>query len=250
MSAESFAKICKGIRPYTEFVYLHVMGEPLSHPQLKEILDEAFKNDLRVIITTNGTLLKKREELLLSHEAVHKINVSLHAFEANDIGRSIDGYIDDCTSFGKKAEGRRIVCYRLWNEGGANGLNEKIVKKLKEAFGQFVPERKGVRLADKVYLESDSKFDWPSPDGPERSAVFCYGLRDHIAILCDGTVVPCCLDNNGTVALGNIFESQLSEIIEGIRAQNIYNGFSNGVAVESLCKGCGYAERFKRKGSV
>lgn len=246
MSAESFAKICKGIRPYTEFVYLHIMGEPLSHPQLKEILDEAFKNDLRVIITTNGTLLKKREELLISHKAVHKINVSLHAFEANDIKMSFDDYLNGCIEFGQKAQGRVITVYRLWNGGGANELNEKIIERLKTAFSAFEHERKGIRLSDRIYLENAERFDWPDIDGAEECPTFCYALRDHLGILCDGTVVPCCLDSEGNISLGNIFQNSIDDIINGQRAQNIYDGFSRGIAVEKLCKCCKYAKKFQK----
>ena len=91
------------------------------------------------------------------------------------------------------------------------------------------------------------KFQWPDIkiDTLEEK-VFCHGLRNQMGILVDGTVVPCCLDSDGNLPLGNIFEKSLKEILEGERAINIYNGFSRRVAVEDLCKRCGYATRFKK----
>ena len=97
----------------------------------------------------------------------------------------------------------------------------------------------------RVYLEHGDKFDWPdlsAEDGGDQ--VFCYGLRDQIGVLCDGTVVPCCLDHEGDLALGNLLEQDLAEILESPRARAICHGFAQGVAAEELCRKCGYARRF------
>ena len=81
-----------------------------------------------------------------------------------------------------------------------------------------------------------------APDGGEK--VFCYGLRDQLGVLCDGTVVPCCLDHEGDIVLGNLFQEDLDAILASPRAQAIYRGFSDGKAAEELCRRCGYARRF------
>ena len=246
MSAAEFSSIAPKLRPYSDFLYFHLMGEPLCHPDLETFLNIAGEHGFKVIITTNGTLLKKRGDALLSHPAVHKINVSLHAFEANDLSMSFDKYIDSCLEFAKRAEGKKIVVLRLWNEGGRNDLNEKIVSKIKESFSDWVNEKHGVRLGNKVYLEYGDKFEWPDLScTDEGDNVFCYGLSDQIGILADGTVVPCCLDHEGDIALGNIFESSMEEILAGERATAISESFKNHKATEELCRKCGYARRFK-----
>ena len=102
----------------------------------------------------------------------------------------------------------------------------------------------GTGIVQGIFLEYGEKFDWPDPDAGEHSVSFCRGLRDHLGVLCDGTVVPCCLDADGTLALGNLFASDLHSILEGPRARAIYDGFSRRQAVESLCQRCGYAARF------
>ena len=111
---------------------------------------------------------------------------------------------------------------------------------------EWVNERRGPRIGQRVYLEYGDKFDWPdltAPDGGEK--VFCYGLRDQLGVLCDGTVVPCCLDHEGDIRLGNLFEEDLQDILESPRAKALYDGFSCGKAAEELCRRCGYARRFK-----
>ena len=111
--------------------------------------------------------------------------------------------------------------------------------------GNWVQERRGIRIGERIYLEHGDKFDWPDLNAPDGgNAVFCYGLRDQIGVLCDGTVVPCCLDHEGDLALGNLFHQQLEEILESDRAKAIYQGFSNRKAPEPLCRRCGYARRF------
>ena len=246
MSASEFSSIAGKLRPYSDFIYFHVMGEPLCHPDLEKLLDVAGAEGFKVIITTNGTLLGKRGDVLLSHPAVHKVNLSLHAFEANDIPMSFDDYIGSCLEFAKSAEGKRIVVLRLWNEGGENELNEKIIDKIKRKFADWVCEKHGIRIGDRIYLENGDKFEWPDLAAvDEGDNLFCYGLCDQIGILADGTVVPCCLDHEGDIALGNIFETDMEEILASERATAIYEGFKNHRATEELCRKCGYARRFK-----
>ena len=136
--------------------------------------------------------------------------------------------------------------YRLWNQGGADELNESILNQMKLYFYEpWVQERQGVRIADRTYIEHGDKFDWPDLSAPEGdSKVFCYGLRDQLGILCDGTVVPCCLDHEGDLSLGNIFIEEMDSILASERAHKIYQGFSKKEAMEPLCRRCGYARRF------
>lgn len=246
MTEEEFSSLLPKLRPWTDYLYFHLMGEPLCHPNLARFLELAGQAGFKVIITTNGTLLKRTTDILLSSPALHKVNISLHAFEANDLAVSFEQYLTDCISFGKAAEGKKIVVFRLWNQGGADELNEKILTALEQQFPKpWTEGRKGIALGDKIFLEYGDKFDWPdlgAQDGGER--VFCYGLRDQIGVLCDGTVVPCCLDHEGDLALGNLHQQGMEDILSSSRAKAIYSGFSGHTAVEELCRKCGYARRF------
>ena len=245
MTPEAFSRLAPKLRPYTEYLYFHLMGEPLCHPQLGEFLDIAHRQGFRVILTTNGTLLSQ-QQALLSSPALHKVNISLHAFEANDLAVPFDAYLHDCFAFGQAAKGDKLVVYRLWNHGGADRKNQQILSGLRAAFPEeWVKEQQGTRIAHRTYLEYGDKFDWPDLTAAEGSGhVFCYGLRDQLGILCDGTVVPCCLDHEGDLALGNIFETNLADILNSPRATAIYEGFSKKEAAEELCRKCGYARRF------
>ena len=247
MTPEDFAKLLPKLRPYTEFLYFHIMGEPLCHPHLAEFLEMAHGQGFRVILTTNGTLLAKQQEMLLSAPGLHKINISLHAFEANDLAVPFEEYLSDCFRFGKAAEGKKLVVYRLWNKGGADAKNEEILSAMEKAFPKpWVVENRGTRIADRVFLEYGEKFDWPDLGALEGSEkLFCYGLRDQLGVLWDGTVVPCCLDHEGDLALGNLFDREMEEILQSPRAKAIYEGFSRKEAVEKLCRRCGYARRFE-----
>lgn len=234
------------LRPYTDYLYFHLMGEPLCHPKLSTFLELAHKHGFRVILTTNGTLLSKKQDLLLSAPGLHKVNISLHAFEANDLAVPFETYLNGCFVFGKAAEGSILVSYRLWNNHGQDEKNGQILEALEQYFPKpWIAERHGIRIGERVYLEHGDKFDWPdltAPDGG--SFVFCHGLRDQIGVLADGTVVPCCLDHEGDIALGNLFEQSLAEILNSPRAKAIYDGFSQRRATEELCRRCGYARRF------
>lgn len=246
MSGEEFRTLLPKLRRYTDFLYFHLMGEPLLHPKLETFLKLAGEAGFRVILTTNGTLLPKQQEMLLDAPGLHKVNVSLHAFEANDLAMPFEDYLSGCFSFGKAAEGKKLVAYRLWNNGGQDEKNVEILETLERFFPKpWVAERRGTRIGERIYLEYGDKFDWPDLSAADGgSGVFCHGLRDQIGILCDGTVVPCCLDHEGDIALGNLFRQSMEEILESPRAKALYDGFSQRKAAEELCRRCGYARRF------
>ena len=246
MTEDEFSFLLPKLRLYSDYLYFHLMGEPLCHPLLERFLALAGDAGFKVILTTNGTLVSKKQQILLSAPGLHKVNISLHAFEANDLSIPFEEYLHGCFSFGKAAEGNKIVVYRLWNNGGADARNQQILDCMETFFPKpWKEDRRGVRLGDKVFLEYGDKFDWPDLTAPEGSCkVFCYGLRDQIGVLCDGTVVPCCLDHEGDLALGNLFHEEMDAILETSRAKAIYDGFTDRTAAEELCRKCGYARRF------
>ena len=251
MSEEEFKLLLGRIEGKARYLFLHLMGEPTLHPRLPQFIRAARERGFLPAITTNGSLLVKRGAELL--EALpYKISISLHAPEANE-AFSAEGYLDSCIAFAKEAAARGcIIALRLWNLGsGAD--NAPILDALHAAFPDEWRDLRGGsshRLASHIFLEWGERFDWPDLAAPECAPDadrFCYGLRDQIGILADGTVVPCCLDAEGTLALGNLFTAGLDEILASPRARAIYDGFTRRRAIEPLCRKCGYAARFSRQ---
>lgn len=256
LTPEQFRILAGRLRPHTEYLYLHLMGEPLLHPQLEQLLETGEELGFRLMITTNGTLLPRRGELLCSSSAVHRVSISLHSFEGNEGGdEDLGGYLDGCFAFAQQAaEAGKRCALRLWNlDGaeteGANAQNEAILQHMARYFHRPWKEGwQGVTLAPNVYLEWGERFEWPDLEAGEHvGRAFCRGLRDQVGVLWDGTVVPCCLDHEGDIPLGNLYDQSLEEILESPRARAIYEGFSQGRAAEELCRKCGYARRFVSK---
>ena len=140
-----------------------------------------------------------------------------------------------------------IVVIRLWNKGCDNDRNKDALEFLKRNLeGEWKENTKGLRIREKLFLEWGDRFEWPDSEAEDYGCqMTCYGMRDHFGILCDGTVVPCCLDSDGVIRLGNIFEENLGEILNSPRAKAIKEGFEQRRAAEALCRRCGYARRFK-----
>lgn len=246
MTREEFLILAKKIRPHAEYLYFHLMGEPLLHPALGDFLIIAGELGFKVMLTTNGTLLREKTSLLCESPALIKINISLQSFEAN-AGGELAAYLDGCIAFAERANAAGKRCeFRLWNRNGLESLNPAIEAGLEAAFPKpWKQSREGWQLRDKLWLEPGDRFDWPDMSAEDRGeSCFCYGLRDQIGVLCDGTVVPCCLDHEGDVPLGNLFTQELDEILSSPRAQGIREGFSRRRAAEELCRRCGYARRF------
>lgn len=245
MAEAEYARVLQQLTGKTQYIYHHLMGEPLIHPLLPRFIQMARQAGFHPMITTNGTLLDSRGDALLGN-GLHKVNISLHSFEGGQPDSHRD-YIDKVAEFAEKAnKDGTLISLRLWNNGCDEGRNQITLALLREKLsGQWVKNTRGYRIRDGLFLEWGDRFVWPDLNAPSYGQqVFCYGLQDHFGILCDGTVVPCCLDSNGAVALGNVFQEELSDILSSHRAKAIADGFRRRTAAEELCRRCGYAQRF------
>ncbi len=255
MSVAEFERILQNIKPYTDYICLHVLGEPLLHPQLTQMLQAAHQGGFKVNITTNGTLLAKQQNTLLQAPALRKVSVSLHSLETNDTTLRT-AYLHDVAAFATAAPMHDVLCeLRLWNLGVDSIDNHDIFTPLCDALGLDAPtataalatitQTGGITLKPKLFLGKAARFAWPSLDAQStQQPIFCHALRNQAAILCDGTVVPCCLDSKGDMPLGNVFDTSFGDILASARATAIYDGFSRRKPAEELCKRCGYATRF------
>ena len=245
LTTEEFSLLLGKLRPWTDYLDFHLMGEPLCHPELETFLALAGDMGFRVILTTNGTLLERRQEVLLAAPGLHKVNISLHAFEANDLSTPFEEYLHGCIRYGLAVAGQKLTVFRLWNEGGADARNIQILEAIHRAFPEpWITERRGTRIGDRVYLEFGEKFDWPDLEAEDLGEqCYCYGLRDQIGVLCDGTVVPCCLDHEGDIPRGNLLREDMETILARPAAKEILEGFQNRKAPHPLCRRCGYARQ-------
>ena len=245
MSLEEFEVILNKIKDYTDYIYLHVKGEPLVHKNIIEFINKANEYNLKVNLTTNGVLFNKYAKELGKCKNLNKINFSLHS-ENNK-----SNYLEDIFDNIKYLSKDTTVIYRLWTLKN-NELDEKstkIVDKIKEYYNlspetvDKIKNTNNIKISSRIFVDKDNEFIWPTVNN-HKSEGFCYGLSTHIAILVDGTVVPCCLDSNGVIELGNIFTDSLEDIINSNRYQNLLKSLRDRKPCEELCRSCVFKERF------
>ncbi len=258
MTPAEFDHTLRQIGDFTDYLALHLLGEPLLHPDLALLLANCHDHGKQVNLTTNATLLRQTGDTLLASPALRQINISLHSFENTEDCAPLHAYLDDVFSFIHEAMAKNAIyiSLRLWNlrDSGTASVgepNRQLMQRLEDFFALPIPisasltPGQGIRLAPKVFLSQELEFNWPnalSSDQGERG--FCRGLRDHIGILADGTVVPCCLDAEGDIPLGNIHQQGLREILDSDRARRMRDGFSRQQVIEDLCRRCTYRQRF------
>lgn len=255
MTFEEFNLLTDKLRGKVCFLYFHLMGEPLLHPLLPEFITMAREKGFKTVLTSNGTLLHRAMNLL--DTLPHKVQLSLHSHESNARGELAE-YMDEVMSFSTQAAKRgTCVVLRLWNQGGRDQENEEVMRLIERYVPKPWHERSdGFRLCDNLYLEFDRKFQWPdvkegkieTKDASDSAVtekaegtkpqLFCKALLKQIGVLVDGSLVPCCLDHNGDVVLGNLFQQSLEEILASPRAQALVEGFRHHIASESLCQNC------------
>ncbi|MCL7488965.1 MAG: radical SAM protein [Desulfobulbaceae bacterium] len=263
MQPSAFEEILRKITASTGYVSLHVLGEPLLHPDLGVLLGKCHDHGLMVNLTTNGTLLSRNRSVLLEQSGLRQINISLHSFEQQDCESALDSYLGRIFAFIAAAVPATtlLVNLRMWNlkqtaTPEEQVLSSLVLRRLERHFGlpvpliADIPTGRGIILAPQVFLSRECNFTWPHGPAPDLGAHgYCRGLRDHVAILVDGTVVPCCLDAEGDIPLGNILHSSLAEILAGPRAAAIRAGFARQRVIDPVCRRCTYRQRFRHNNS-
>lgn len=246
ITPDRFKTVCEKLVGITEYLYLHIMGEPTTHPELSMLIGIAKSYGFKVAITTNGTRLGSVCDKLIA-ALPYKVNISIHSFEEGTNDEYLS-YINNCLDFAEKAsESGILTVLRLWNRGYDEGRNINTLEIMKDRFkNEWTYGERGARIHHRLHLEYGDRFDWPDMSRDSLGErVFCHGLGDHFGILVDGTVVPCCLDREGDIPLGNIYDDTAENILNSPRAKAIIDGFKNKCAKEPLCQRCGYSRRFK-----
>ena len=260
MELPFFKTVLTELKPYTDEIALHVMGDPMVLSNLRDYLDSAHALGLKVMITTSGFYLDEVRRRTLFHPALRQVNISLNSFNKNSVSRSFEAYMEPILALCNEKLSKNkefFINLRVWNLDEAlseRAFNRQLFALLERHFGiepiqdQMSGERQSIRLAYKVLLHFDRYFEWPSLQNSPVGDGYCQALEKQIAVLADGRVVPCCLDGEGIITLGNLHETNLDKILQSERATLIRDGFDRAICTEELCQKCSYKVRFKTKG--
>lgn len=243
MTPEFFASLLPQLKPFARELFFHVMGEPTLHPELKTFLDLAHEAHFKVNLTTNGTHLIHT----LFHPAIRQINFSLQSITHLERLDQLLLWLETATQI-------RPDCFynlRLWNHH-QNVNHEPFLKCLAQFYHLEIQQLKfdqihhQVKLKKNIFLHHQSLFSWPKIDPTVLTpqASYCLGLIDQFAILSNGIVTACCLDSQGTIALGNSHTQSLKSILNSPRALAMIEGFTQQKNIEKLCQHCTYRLRF------
>ena len=261
ISLPFFEHLLEELSSYTKEIALHMGGDPLTLSNLSAYLDICEQKNIKVMLTTSGYYLNKHDLTTFMHPAIKQINLSLNSYNKNSMPLSFEAYMKPiialCHLKHEKNNKALFINLRLWNMDESHSekaFNEMLFSFLEESFKitldtQTIYDEKprSVRLTEKILLHFDGYFEWPSLESNHYSQGACLGLRSHFGILSNGDVVPCCLDKDGLMVLGNVQHEPLKNILNSPRAQAIIQGFNNHQAVELVCQNCSYKDRFKEQ---
>ena len=261
MSLEKFDDLNVQLKPYTKELAYHIVGDPLVLTNLNEYLNISLKHDLKVNITTTANNINDKHYEALLNPTIKQINFSINSYNANSHKKTLDEYLNpilDFVKFAQKQNHEYFINFRIWNldeEKSAKEFNTKVFNKINEAFNTdinieevYKQRPKNIRIDRKIFFNFDEYFNWPSLNNEIVSTKgFCYGLDSHFGILTNGDVIPCCLDQNACVKLGNTNNTQIDDILNSKRVKDIQNGFKKNILVEELCQKCEYRTRFDKK---
>lgn len=233
MDFDDFKIILDKIKNHTNYLYFHILGEPLMHKDINKFIDYASSN-FKINITTNGYLIKRIE----NNKNIRQLNISLHDYSEKYL-IPLKKYMNDIFKVIDKLKENTYISLRIWTN---NKYNKKIIEIINKRYNKMIELediKKNINLDHNIYLSFSKLFIWPDLDNNYYNEIgTCYALKDHIGILVDGTIVPCCLDSKGIIKLGNIFSDELDNILKQKRVLKMLDGFKNNKKEEELCKKC------------
>lgn len=235
MTIQNFKIILSKIKNYTNYIYLHILGEPLLNPKLNEFILLASNEGFNINITTNGYLIDKIKD----NKNIRQVNISLHSFDVKynvELKKYLNNIFD---SVEKLIKNDTYVSLRLWVK---NKYSEDIINEVNNYYKVNIT--KNTKIKENLFFNFEKQFIWPDLNNSYyNKSGKCYGLTDHIGILVDGTIVPCCLDTLGIINLGNIFKEEIDEILNKKTVIKMIEGFKNNKKEMELCKHCNFLER-------
>ncbi len=248
MPLELFEKVCKEVAPLTPIITLHVLGDPCKLKNLNRYLNVAKRFSLKVDLVTSGVYLHDFETLL--QDIIYQISISLDAGLDNHNKINQHRYIQKILEFCRyKFEKNSEVFLNLRIQDSTLDKHQNLIKPFLESFEcvslESLKTQDRARLFKKSFLNIQKTFKWPNlnaqnPLNQESKIPYCYGLIKQVAILSNGVVVPCCMDTQAHINLGDLNHMPLKDILNSQKAMAIKTHFLKGEALELLCKNCSY----------
>ena len=238
ITVDRFKILLDNLKSYTKYLYFHLMGEPLIHPYINELIDIASNNKFNINITTNGYFIDRIKD----NKNIRQINISLHSFDETK-NKSLDEFLNNIFEAVDILSTNTYISYRMWTN---NKYKDEIIKRIEEYYNVKIDGH--TKIKENIFFDFDTEFIWPDiNNGYYNEEGSCQGLSSHIGILVDGSVVPCCLDYDGNLTLGNIYEDSLDNILKSERAVNMLDNFKNNKKTEEMCKHCNFYDRIVNK---
>ena len=272
MNLEFFRKAVAESTHHTNLITLHILGDPLCVENLEQYLAVAKNANLKVEITTSGANLANLGDFdLLLNAPIKQVNFSLDALNELENRDFLLARIIDFCKYKRQIQSEIFVNLRIQKRA----RNRDLVAFLEREFGDFgvknleryLCDSQGkkcesrVKLGKKIIIDFREVFAWnlkgldcfgdKSPRNDKSFAEFthgtCLALKTHIGILANGEIVPCCMDSQGILSLGNIKYTTLDLALKSKKAQEMLNGFRQNRIIEPFCKVCDYRKVFDSK---
>ncbi|MCX5784478.1 MAG: radical SAM protein [Elusimicrobia bacterium] len=254
MPIKTFENAAKQAGELAEVISLHVLGEPLTHPEFPAILACCTRLGLKLNLVTNGTMLENFPPAVFAEKCLSQISISLQALSCLPAaGRETE--IGRLARFALSKPPGLTIGFRL-RSGGEETFFRETLKSLLAAFARGGrPEADFVKLGEGIFLNFGGIFGWPRPFGPNvknpkgrgwpggeggKAKHGCLGLRHHFGILSDCRVVPCCADFDGRLAIGNINDNTLAHILGSAEALALRKSIAGITPMPAYCSSCGF----------
>lgn len=243
LSLDKFKEYIPQIKEYTNYIYLHVLGEPLLHKDINSFLDILDEYNMNLQLVTNGLLLDKHLDIL-NHKCLRKLSISIHSINNlninDDYFKTIDYIIENNND--------KYIELRFYDYDNLDNRIKSYLNDLKQRYGlKETGKNNSYKLKDNVYIFTTDLFKWPNINDEYTGDIGkCHGLKDQLAILCNGDVTSCCLDTSGINKLGNLNEKSLSQILNSDLYINSLNDLNNNKLSLPLCQHCTYHYRFDK----
>ena len=229
MTLEQYYLLAGKIKPYVQYLYLHLWGEPMLNRNIYSMIRHASRFT-KTNISTNANFLDVNKAHDLISSGVTDIIVSIDGVtqpvyekhrRQGDVSAALKGLVYLANFNEKLGKPARIIPQYIVFEHNVHEM---------QAFKAICNEL-GLNASFKApYLRADSvlkasgipEYTRQIKEEPElrkREMKKCPSARETMTILLDGQVVACCYDHNGVTNFGNLYTQGVEEVWNSPAAQ-------------------------------
>ena len=174
MTVDAFATLLLKLRPWTDYLYFHLMGCAIRS---LGISSSRGRCGLQGDSLPTAPCWKKKREILVECPGLRKVNISLTPLKQTTFPSPSKRTFPDASPSDRRRRGNFWSCTACGTAAVRNSETRKFLSAMERAFPRHGRAAPGTQIARRVYLNTGDNSTGRIFPPPTAGTRFCHGLR-------------------------------------------------------------------------